>query len=77
MEKYEKNILEALNKLPEEYKALVKRKGDLQVAINDAREWGDDTTKLREQMREINEMIKLHIKINKECVTFSENAQSN
>ena len=58
METYEKNIKEALNKLPEEYKALVERRGDLQVQINDAREWGDDTTKLREQMREINEKIK-------------------
>lgn len=58
METYEKNIKEALSKLPEEYKALVERRGDLQVQINDAREWGDDTTKLREQMREINEKIK-------------------
>ena len=58
METYKKKIKEALNKLPEEYKALVERRGDLQVQINDAREWGDDTTKLREQMREINEKIK-------------------
>jgi uncharacterized coiled-coil DUF342 family protein len=58
METHKKNIKEALNKLPEEYKALVERRGDLQVQINDAREWGDDTTKLREQMREINEKIK-------------------
>jgi len=58
METYKKNIKEALNKLPEEYKALVERRGDLQAQINDAREWGDDTTKLREQMREINEKIK-------------------
>jgi hypothetical protein len=57
MATYEKNIKEALDKLPAEYKALVERRGDLQVAINDAREWGDDTTKLREQMREINEKI--------------------
>jgi hypothetical protein len=57
MATYEKNIKEALIKLPEEYKALVERRGDLQVAINDAREWGDDTTKLREQMREINAKI--------------------
>jgi|TARA_B100001094_G_scaffold278340_1_gene287770 uncharacterized coiled-coil DUF342 family protein len=57
METYEKNIKEALDKLPAQHKALVERRGDLQVAINDAREWGDDTTKLREQMREINEKI--------------------
>tara|TARA_R100001460_G_scaffold32593_1_gene63944 strand:+ start:185 stop:373 length:189 start_codon:yes stop_codon:yes gene_type:complete len=57
METYERNIKEALDKLPEEYKALVERKGDLQVEINDARQWGDDTTKLREQMREINAKI--------------------
>lgn len=50
-------VKEALANLPEEYKALVRKRGDLQVAINDAREWGEDTTRLREQLREINDQI--------------------
>lgn len=50
-------VKEALANLPEEYKELVRKRGDLQVAINDAREWGDDTTRLKEQLREINEKI--------------------
>ena len=50
-------IREALANLPEEYKELVRKKGDLQLAINDAREWGEDTTRLKEQLREINDQI--------------------
>ena len=41
-------VKEALANLPEEYKELVRKRGDLQVAINDAREWGEDTTRLQE-----------------------------
>ena len=50
-------VKEALANLPKEYKELVRKRGDLQVAINDAREWGDDTTRLKEQLREINDQI--------------------
>jgi len=57
MNSVEKNIQDALSKLPNDYKELVRKRGDLQVAINDAREWGDDTSALREKMREINEQI--------------------
>jgi hypothetical protein len=57
MNSVEKNIKDALSKLPNDYKELVRKRGDLQVAINDAREWGDDTSALREKMREINEQI--------------------
>ena len=57
MNSVEKNIKDALSKLPNDYKELVRKRGDLQVAINDAREWGDDTSVLREKMREINEQI--------------------
>jgi len=57
MDSVEKNIQDALSKLPNDYKELVRKRGDLQVAINDAREWGDDTSALREKMREINEQI--------------------
>ena len=44
MNSVEKNIKDALSKLPNDYKELVRKRGDLQVAINDAREWGDDTS---------------------------------
>lgn len=57
MDSVDKNIREALSKLPNDYKELVRQRGDLQVAINDARAWGDDTTELREKMRAINEQI--------------------
>jgi len=57
MNSVEKNIKDALSKLPNDYKELVRKRGDLQVAINDAREWGDDTSAWREKMREINEQI--------------------
>ena len=57
MDSVDKNIREALSKLPNDYKELVRKRGDLQVAINDARAWGDDTTELREKMRAINEQI--------------------
>ena len=50
-------VKEALANLPEEYKELVRKRGDLQVAITDARERGEDTTRLREQLREINDQI--------------------
>lgn len=52
-----KKIKEALANLPPEYKELVRKKGDLQLAINDAREWGEDTTRLKEQLREVNDQI--------------------
>ncbi len=52
-----RKIKEALANLPEDYKELVRKRGDLQLAINDAREWGEDTTRLKEQLREINDQI--------------------
>lgn len=76
METYEKNIKEALNKLPEEYKALVERRGDLQVQINNAREWRTIPLNCVNKCERLTKRLKI-IKINKECVTFSEVAQSN
>ena len=49
-----KNIKDAQAKIPGELKELIEKRGDLQSSINDARQWGDDTTSLREEMREIN-----------------------
>lgn len=49
-----KNIKDAQAKIPEELKGLIEKRGDLQSSINDARQWGDDTTALQLEMREIN-----------------------
>lgn len=53
----DKKIKDTLSKLPNDYKELVRQRGDLQVEINDARSFGDDTTELKVKMREINEKI--------------------
>lgn len=57
MDTLDKKIKDTLSKLPNDYKELVRQRGDLQAEINDARSFGDDTTELKIQMREINEKI--------------------
>jgi len=49
-----KNIEDAQAKIPGELKGLIEKRGDLQSSINDARQWGDDTTALQLEMRKIN-----------------------
>ena len=52
-----KNVKEAQAKMPNELKELIEKRGNLRVEINEARQWGDDTTLLREKMIEINSKI--------------------
>jgi len=51
------NIKNAQAKVPAEYRELIEKRGDLMVAMNDARQWGDDLTELRKKMKFLNEQI--------------------
>ena len=52
-----KNIKDALSEVPTEYRELIEKRGDLQLEMNDARQYGDDLTELRKKMKSINEQI--------------------
>ena len=52
-----KNIKDALSEVPAGYRELIEKRGDLQLEMNDARQYGDDLTELRKKMKSINEQI--------------------
>ena len=52
-----KNIKAALSEVPAGYRELIEKRGDLQLEMNDARQYGDDLTELRKKMKSINEQI--------------------
>ena len=43
--------------VPAGYRELIEKRGDLQLEMNDARQYGDDLTELRKKMKSINEQI--------------------
>ena len=52
-----KNIKDALSEVPAGYRELIEKRGDLQLEMNDARQYGYDLTELRKKMKSINEQI--------------------